>query len=87
MAQFHSKKRQYPPFANYTDDIITQPVMEYSGYVQPVVSTMVIFLFLAWFFAAIRFYVRLRMVKKVDWDDYFLLLTLVSYDLSQKKML
>src|SRR3954462_9951961 len=44
-----------------------------------VIATQAVFLFLSYVFVSARFYSRYFIVKKVDWDDFFLLLTLAFY--------
>jgi hypothetical protein len=52
--------------------------MQFSSRGEAVIATQAIFLGLAWIFVALRIYVRRIMVKKLDFDDYLLLFTLVG---------
>jgi hypothetical protein len=51
--------------------------MKYSSRNAGLVGGQCVFLSLSWIFVFARLYVRKRLVKKVDFDDYFLILTLV----------
>jgi len=53
--------------------------MDYSTHALATLVTQAVFLPLSWGFVLTRLYVRRFMVKKVDVDDYFLILTLVNH--------
>lgn len=52
--------------------------MEFSSHALATLITQAVFLPLSWISVLTRLYVRRFMVKKVDLDDYFLILTLVK---------
>lgn len=57
--------------------------MSLSGHSQGVVAISVVFLTLTYSLVALRLYVRRFMIKKIDIDDYLLILTLVSLSLTK----